>query len=108
MEIIESIKFINLEYFYSYYLIDAYLKTKLLLEKLRENKVNSIFKVFKLTMYIYIAISIVLCIVLVIFIKKKKKVFCSFLNFIGIIPFQYISEDDDFYRDILRLEREIF
>ena len=108
LEIIESIKFINLEYFYSYYLVDAYLKTKLLLEKLRENKVNSIFNVFKLTMYIYIAISIVLCIVLVIFIQKKKKVFCSFLNFIGIIPFQYISEDDDFYRDILRLEREIF
>ncbi len=108
IDIILSKKMEELEYFYNYYFMDAYLKTKFLLEEIRTERVNSIYKVFELTMIFYICISAALCFVLVIFVEAKRKVFCSFLNFIGIIPFQYISDDDDFYRDILRLEKEVF
>ena len=88
--------------------MDAYLKTKDLLDELRTDKVNSIYKVFKLTMIIYITISVLLSFILLIFVQNKKIVFCSFFNFVGIIPFQYISDDEDIYRDLLRLEKEIF
>ena len=44
----------------------------------------------------------------IFFIKKIKDNFNSFLNFIGIIPIQYLSEDDKFYREILRLERTLY
>ncbi len=108
LDVILSDNFAYLEYYYTYYFMDAYLKTKILLEELREDKVNGIYIVFEITMIIYIIISVILCFVLVIFVHNKKKIFCSFLNFIGIIPFQYISDDEDFYRDILRLEKEIF
>ena len=108
LDIIQSDNFAILEYYYTYYFMDAYLKTKSLLEDLRKDKVNGIYIVFEITMVIYIIISIILWFVLVIFVQNKKKVFCSFLNFIGIIPFQYISEDEDFYRDILKLEKELF
>ena len=108
IDIILSKKVEELEYFYNYYFMDAYLRTKFLLEEIRTDRVNSIYKVFDLTMIFYICISAALCFVLVIFVEAKRKVFCSFLNFIGIIPFQYISDDDDFYRDILRLEKEVF
>ena len=108
MDIILSNRMEDLELFYNYYFMDAYLRTKFLLEEIRNERVNTIYKIFELTMIIYICISVLLCFVLVIFVEAKRKVFCSFLNFIGIIPFQYISEDDDFYRDILRLEKEVF
>jgi hypothetical protein len=32
----------------------------------------------------------------------------SFLNFIGILPIQYLSEDESFYRDTLKIEGDIF
>ena len=108
LNVMQSVDFALLEYYYTYYFMDAYLKTKSLLKELRKNKVNGIYIVFEITMIIYIIISVILCFVLVIFVQNKKKIFCSFLNFIGIIPFQYISDDEDFYRDILRLEKEIF
>ena len=108
LDIIQSDNFAILEYYYTYYFMDAYLKTKSLLEDLRKDKVNGIYIVFEITMVTYIIISIILWFILVIFVQNKKKVFCSFLNFIGIIPFQYISEDEDFYRDILKLEKELF
>ncbi len=108
IDIILDERVVLLEYFYNYYFMDAYLRTKFLLEEIRSERVNSIYYIFELTMIIYICISASLCIVLVIFVETKRKVFCSFLNFIGIIPFQYLSDDDDFYRDILRLEKEVF
>ena len=108
LDVIYSESFATLDYFYNYYFMDAYLKTKDLLDELRTDKVNSIYKVFKLTMIIYITISVLLSFILLIFVQNKKIVFCSFFNFVGIIPFQYISDDEDIYRDLLRLEKEIF
>ncbi len=31
-----------------------------------------------------------------------------FLNFIGIIPLQYLQDDEDFYKDILNLGKNLF
>ena len=41
-------------------------------------------------------------------IYSAKENFNSFLNFIGILPIQYLSEDDIFYRETLKLEGDIF
>jgi hypothetical protein len=67
-----SVNFALLEYYYTYYFMDAYLKTKSLLQQLRKDKVNDIYIVFEITMIIYIIISVILCFVLVIFVQNKK------------------------------------
>ena len=44
--------------------------------------------------------------ILLIFLVHKMKInFNKFLNFVGIIPIQYLREDTDFFNDILRLEK---
>jgi hypothetical protein len=79
-----------------------------LLEIIRQDKVNSINKTFDYIIYIFLIALIICWIVAFFFIKKIKDNFNSFLNFIGIIPIQYLSEDDKFYREILRLERTLY
>ena len=81
---------------------------EMLLEIIRQDKVNSINKTFDYILYIFLIALIICWIVAFFFIKKIKDNFNSFLNFIGIIPIQYLSEDDKFYREILRLERTLY
>ena len=81
---------------------------EMLLEIIRQDKVNSINKTFDYILYIFLIALVICWIVVFFFIKKIKDNFNSFLNFIGIIPIQYLSEDDKFYREILRLERTLY
>ena len=60
-------------------------------------------------MFIFIIICIpIIFFFIIIFIYSIKRNLTCFLNFIGILPIQYLSEDENFYRDILKLEGEIF
>ena len=45
---------------------------------------------------------------LIVFIYQLKYSLNSFLNFIGILPIQYLSEDENFYKDTLKIEGNIF
>ena len=96
------------EIFNIFILLPANNLCEYLLEIIRQGKVNSINKTFNYILYIFL-IAIIICgFIAFFFIKKIKDNFNSFLNFIGIIPILYLSEDDKFYREVLRLERTLY
>ena len=63
--------------------------------------IDYIFTIFILILPISLSL-------LIIFIYKLKDSLNSFLNFIGILPIQYLSEDESFCRDTLKIEGDNF
>jgi hypothetical protein len=63
---------------------------------------------FNIIKWIYIIIAIILCLLLFLVIYSFKIVLTSFLNFIAIIPLHYLKEDEDFYEDVMKLEKNLF
>ena len=93
--------FIMYEQFTEYYLLRAYNKTTYVFKDLREERLNSIILIIKYILLSYIMISIIVFILLTYFTFKYKYIFNSFLNFIGILPIQYLSEDENLYNEII-------
>ena len=80
------------------------MKTVDLFTVLNEAKLDSINNVFKIILYCY-----VVGVVLLYLAYLSKFVFNTFLNFIGILPVKYLIEDDNnLYKEILKLEQHIF
>ena len=99
---------INIEVFLLYIFSPSFILTDQLLELIREEKVNNINSLFDniiIVFFVIIIICIILVFFLIIFIKNN---FNDFMNFIAIIPFQYLSEDENFYLDVLKLERNLY
>ena len=99
---------INIEVFLLYIFSPSFMLTDQLLELIREEKVNNINSIFDniiIVFFVIIIICIILVFFLIIFIKNN---FNDFMNFIAIIPFQYLSEDEKFYLDVLKLERNLY
>ena len=89
--------FIELYYQKTYRLIDDYFWA------IRKRKLYYILKVIKNILLAYITISFFLLIILICFVFDMKNLFNSFLNFIAILPTKYLSEDENFYNDIIRI-----
>ena len=77
-------------------------------DNIRNNYTDSLIWNFNGLCIFYSIMIFFLLIPLNIAIYYAKENFNSFLNFIGIIPVQYLSEDEKFYRDTLNLEGNIF
>ena len=99
---------INIEVFLLYIFSPSFILTDQLLELIREEKVNNINSLFDKIIIIFFVI-IIICNFLVFFlIKFIKNNFNDFMNFIAILPIQYLSEDENFYLDVLKLERNLY
>ena len=108
-EIVETTSaFSQYEVFVEYYLFNAYMKTVELFSSLKTVKVKSIYDTFRIILYIYIVGVVVLFFVLVYFVFSSKRMFNTFLNFVGIVPVKYLIEDESLYKDVLKLEQHIF
>ena len=108
MDLTNQSSFIIYEQFNEFYLIRAYNKTTYIFNKLREQKINHIIKTLKLILIIYILFSIVLFGLFIYFVFASKNLFNSFLYFIGILPSKYLSEDDNFYQEIINFGNNYF
>ena len=104
----ENSSFSQYELFVEYYLFKSYMKTVELFSVLKEAKVKSIYNTFRVILYCYVVGVVVLFFVLLYFVYSSKFVFNTFLNFIGILPVKYLLDDQDLYKDILKLEQHIF
>ena len=104
----ESDLFFDFEYFIIYFFSDAFYKTIELMSDLRIQKINSIKKLFELTLILYLALIFLLYMLLIFLVHKMKINFNKFLNFVAIIPIQYLRDDDDFFNDVLRLDKNIY
>ena len=100
--------FITYEQFTEYYLLRAYNKTTYIFKEFREEKLNSIINVIAYILFGYVFLSIILFIILIYILFKYKYIFNSFLNFIGIFPIQYISEDETLYEEIIKFGNKYF
>ena len=107
-ELITDSRFRNFELFLCAYYQKAILIAEELLNALREQKLNSIVKTIRLVSIIYIIITLVIFFLLVFIIFNLKDVFYSFIYFICILPFKYLSEDRDLYDEIIKLGDDYF
>lgn len=107
-EIIMSSSFISYELFIEFYYQKAYRFIDEIFWKLRNEKINSIFKLLRTVLIVYIVLSFLLFLILIYFVFSGKNVFNSFINFIWILPSKYLSEDKNFIEEIVRISNEYF
>ena len=100
--------FIYYEQFMEYYLLRAFNQTNSIISEMRTQKFNGMMKKVKLFLLIYIFVSIVLFFLSIYNTFANKNLFNSFLNFICIFPSKFISEDEDFYEEIIKFGDKYF
>jgi hypothetical protein len=108
LSLINESSFITYEQFIEYYLLKAYNNTIYLFDEFHEETLYSIIKVMKYILWIYSLLSVILFSILIFFIYNSKYLFNSFLNFIGIVPAQYLYEDENLYREIIKFGNKYY
>ena len=106
--LIDQSSFIIFEQFIEFYLLKAFVITAHIFDEFGEQKINSIINVMKYILWVYSFISIILFIILNFFLYSSKYTLNSFLNFIGILPSQYISEDENLFNEIIKFGNNYF
>ena len=96
------------ETFIEYYLFLAYQKTINLFSELKKSQVTYLSNSLMTVVEIYYFIYPVLFIIFIFVIFTYKKAYNSLLNFIGILPSKYITDDENLYKKIIYLEQEFY
>ena len=96
------------EFFIEYYFLLAYWKSVNIFENIKESKLDKINEIYLIIFIVYIAAVFVLMTLVIKLVYSSREMLNSFLNFIGILPIKYICEDQELYKDILRLEQKIY
>ena len=107
-EIIMSSYFIQYELFIEFYYQKSYRLIDEIFWSLRNQKLDSIFKKFRIILIIFIIISFSLCFIFIYLILSIKDIFYSFINFIGILPFKYLIENENFIKGIMKIINDNF
>ena len=108
LSLMNDSSFFQYQVFNECYLFRIYNKVKYIFINLREEKLSKIYTIINYILIIYIFLLVILSIFFKNFIYKYEHVFISFLNFIGIIPEKYISEDDDICKTIINDGNNLF
>ena len=108
LSLMSGSSFIEYSQFIQFYIFRAYNETYLLFNDLREQKLKKIINLLKLIIFFYIVISLFLFCLLIYFVYSFNSLFNSFLNFIGIFPSKYLSEDEIFYSEIIHFGEKYF
>ncbi len=98
----------KIEMFINFFFLDSFIKTRELFKDIMEDKIHDLNFVLNIFFVLIIILIPFLLILILIFIYYLHHNLTLFLNFIGIFPIQYLSEDKNFYRDTLKLEGDIF
>ena len=107
-EIIISSTFSVYEAFIEFYYQRAYLVLYEIFDDLRSEKLSSIIKLLKIILIGYIIVFNLLVLLLIYFIYNTNYIFNSFLNFIWILPVKYLSEDENFYKEVIKFGNDSF
>ena len=108
IDFINNSTFSQLETFVNYYFLECFRKNDEYFNIMRKDKLNILHQIVNLLLIIFFIIILILFFILILIIYSLKNMFSSFLGFIGIIPIQYLYEDEFFYKDVLKLEEDIF
>ena len=97
----------NYEAFMGKYFTLAFTETHNIFTICRSEQRAYINNISQILLIVFVVIYICCLIIFIYFIYDYKKLLGSFLNFVGIIPSKIISDDDDFYNNIIKIE-ELF
>jgi hypothetical protein len=100
--------FIIYEQFMEFYLLKAYKITISIFSDLRRQKIKASLSKLTLFLIIFIVVLVILCLLFLYFIYDSRNLFNSFLNFICILPSKYISEDKNFYKEIIQFGNKYY
>ena len=104
----ERSTFFEYEIFNEYYMSKIYQKVKSIFFIFRDEKLNSIYKANLYILFIYVLILILLFALLMYFLNNYRNIFISFINFIGIIPIRFLSEDKNISEAIIRFNNDFY
>ena len=107
-EIINSSSFSLYESFIEFYYQRAYLALHELFDDLHSEKLSSIKKLLRMLLIGYIILFNLLALLFVYLIYYINNEFNSFLNFIWILPVKYLSEDEKFYKEVIKFGNNSF
>ena len=96
------------EKFMAEYMLKSFLKTQDIFEIFRNDEKAYIFNIEKKIFIVFFIICLFLLIFLIYFIYAYKRVINSFFNFIGIMPSKFITDDENLYKTILKLEQNFY
>ena len=91
-----------------YYFYEAYLKTAELFNSLRADIIKDIKSKYIILLVLYLIVSILLFLLIIIFTYSIRKHFNSFLYFIAIFPLKFLAEDENLFKQTLRLNDHMF
>ena len=94
--------------FVEYYFYLAYLKTSEMFNILRQDIVNDIKNKYYILLILYLIVTIFLFGIIMLFIYSLRSYFNSFLNFIAIFPLKFLIEDENLFKQTLKLDDNLF
>ena len=100
----ESENFKSYEAFMSKFLLNAFWETQNIIDVFRNNEKEHIFRTINILLVTFMMIYLILLAFLVYNIYSYANVLNSFLNFIGILPSKFISDDETLYQNIIQLQ----
>ena len=100
--------FYKFQTFIEYYFYLAYLKTSQMFNILRKDIVKDIKNKFDILLILYLIVSIILFGLILLFVYSIRSYFNSFLNFVAIFPLKFLIEDENLFRQCLRLNDNLF
>ena len=108
LNLLEQSSFVEYVQFCEYYLFKAYNETSNIFTDFRSEKLGGVIKLINLIFLVYIIVTICLFSLLIYFVYSFNYLFSSFVNFIGILPSKYLSEDENFYNEIVKFGDKYF
>ena len=100
--------FYQFQVFMEHYFYLSFLRTSEMFNILRKGKIENIKSKFDILLILYLIVSILLFFFVLLFIYSIKSYFNSFLNFVAIFPLRFLSEDENLFRNILKLDESLF
>ena len=88
----------------SKFLLKAFWETQDIFEVFREDKKGDILRINNIMLVLFIIVDLLIFSFLIYFIYSYVAVLNSFLNFIGILPSKFISDDEALYQNIIQLQ----
>ena len=107
LQILEH-SFTECEEFITNYLFYAYKETIIIFIALEMVRSGIIYSGFDIMKTVFIFVCIILFFILSTFIYFENKDFGDFLKFVEIFPIIYLIEDENFYKDIINVKKELY
>jgi hypothetical protein len=104
----EPSSFFEYENFNEYYLNNIQQKVKEIFITLRKEKLESIYKTHLYILLVYILILILILFLLMYYLYNYRNIFIAFINFLGIVPLKYISEDKNLSEEIIKFGDDFY